>query len=337
MILFKIGGFPLKKNPRLKQDVGIFNHQMKLHLLAAGGIIKILQQRMGMTSLPSSLFMNRLLVMNVCRRYSRHCGESFKFDVLLQAFRFHEMFGDRQDSSYANMARMFLRGRIQLPTSPMIRPFPINLQFARILAEIGHSYKCSDCTGLLARIMKRMDHPMDRTNEQRIIKFAKESLDNGSLDGVVAARECFNSFTLWSLDPQSREKIEETTMHSVFDDKIDSGAVLDLLSIRANSLYVGGQRNQMNNRSATQTVNSLVVFHGHPGGCTLAAMMMYNDSMLTPRLNDDQKKVLLDEAMRLLNSVKSIGHCSLQFEIVYEDVKEELAKIARAAWRREHM
>lgn len=333
MILFKIGGFPLKKKPQLKQDVGMFNPQMKLHLLAAGGLFKILQQRMGIMSLPSPLFLNRVLASKVARRFSCDCCESRQFpdDVLLQAFRFHEMFGDRQVSSYANMARMFLCGRIQLPTSPMTRPFPINLQFAHTLAEIGHSYECSDCTGLLARIMKRMGHQMGISNEPRIIEFAKKSLADGSLDGVVAAHECFTPFTLWSLSHESREKFERTIVHSVFDDKIDSGAVLDLLSIRANSLYVGGQVIQINIIRATQIARSLLDNHGHLGACTLVARMMCNDSMLTPHLKNDQKKVLLEEAMRLLDSMKSIGHCSVQFQMVYHDVKELLAGIARAA------
>jgi hypothetical protein len=225
LILVKIGGFPLKKKLQLK-NAEMFDPRMILHLRTAGGLFKKLQQKMGISSL------NRVVASKIMRRFSLHCGDSRQFsdDMLFQAFRFHEMFGDRLAPSYANMARMCLRGRIQSQTSPTMRPFQMNVSLARTLACIGHRfYKCLDCTGLLARSL----------NDKEL---TIESVNGGSLDGYISGLSSFDGFTWISLDDKTRYIMDHLSiMHDNLDGKIDgnSDALTDWRLLHAELLYVG--------------------------------------------------------------------------------------------------
>jgi len=318
MILFKIGGFPLKKKPQLKQDGEIFDPRMIHHLQIAGGLFKKLQEKMGMItpSSPSSLFLNRVVASRVIRRFSLHCGRSHQFsdDLLFQAFRFHEMFGDRMvETSYANMARMFLRGRVELPTSPTMRPFPINLPLAQRLADIGHKfYNCSHCAGILARIMFRRGH----VNKRLIIELAKESFKSGSHDGIVAGYECFDPITM------SSTQVDSIIRKMVGIDN------LDLLYLRTRINYHNFLVGMLDSWAV---VKSLVYNHGHPESCVLYAMMLCNDHMIVRHQMRDHLRQIerLDEAKLLLDCAKSAGLSLNSLHIVYYEVNAELEKVHR--------
>jgi hypothetical protein len=293
IILYKIGGFPLKKKLQLKQDAEMFDPLTILHLRTAGGFFKKLQQKMGMKS-PSSLFLNRVVASKVARRLALHYGDSSQFsdDILFQAFRFHEMFGDRLAPSYANMARMCLRGCIQSST---IRPFKINVHLARKLSDIGHRmYNCLDCTGLLARCLSSRELTI-------------ESVKRGSLDGYITGLRSFDGFTWMSLDDETRCKIAYFSIaHENLDDNSD--ALTDWRLLRAELLYVGNLNLRCNITKAKQMVKSLLHDHGHPGACVLLGQISFNDAMLNPYLAPHQKNSLLQEAKCLLDSARSIGY-----------------------------
>lgn len=329
MILFKIGGFPLKKKHKLR-DGEIFDPRMILHLQIAGGLFKKLQQKMGIRSLPfsSSLFLNRVVASKVMRRFSLHCGESRQFsdDVLLQVFRFHEMFGDRLDSSYANMARMFLRGRIESPT---MRPFRVNLLFAQRLAEIGHEYYgCSKCKYVLARILIQM--PTSSYHQKAIdIASAGRREQDYSIEAVIAMYECLDrcidQSTFNHLDPKIRAKIDDMVCGNT-DQGFNDLDYLDLLLIQAKSLYLGSSGVRFDFINSKKIAESLLYEHGHPGACVFVARMLLNSSSsvcMHHFLKNDQKRVLLDEVMSLIRSVTSIGYYSNDLGVLRIDVNEE--------------
>lgn len=312
-ILYKIGRFPLKKKLQLKRDSEIFDPCTILHLQTASGFFKKLQQRMGISSL------NRVVALKIMRRISLHYGDSDEFsdDIFLQAFRFHVLFGDRLAPSYANMARMCLRGRIQ---SPIMRPFQINVYLARKLAEIGYRlYKCQDCTGLLARCMRSQELAID-------------SVKLGSLDGYITGLSSFDGFTWMRLDDESRSKMEYLPIeHQNLDGKIDgnSDALTDWHLLHAELLYVGNLNLRCNITKAKQMAKSLLHDHGHPGACVLLGQISFNDTMLNPYLAPHQKNSLLQEAKCLLDSARSIGYFDDSLMMIAEDVERELARMAR--------
>lgn len=320
IILYKIGGFPLKKKLQLKQDAEMFDLLTILHLLTAGGFFKKLQQKMGMRS-PSSLFLNRVVASKVARRLALHYGDSSQFsdDILFQAFRFHEMFGDRLAPSYANMARMCLRGCIQSST---IRPFKINVHLARKLSDIGHRmYNCLDCTGLLARCLSSRELTI-------------ESVKRGSLDGYITGLDSFDGFTWMSLDDETTSMMDYFSItHENLDGRIDdkSNAFPDWLILHAGLLYVGTCYPQIDIPKAKQMAKSLLHDHGHPGACVLLGQMSFNDAMLNQYLTPHQKKSLLDEAKCLLDSARSIGYSDDSLMMIAEDVDRELARMAHMA------
>jgi len=315
MMLYKIGGFPLKKNLPLKQYSEIFDQCTILHLQTASGFFKKLQQKMRIPSL------NRFVALKIMRRISLHYGDSHQFldDMLFQAFWFHEMFGDRLAPSYANMARMYLRGRIQSPASQIKNSFQINVYLARRLAEIGYRlYNCQDCTGLLARCLSSRE-------------LAIESLKRGSLDGYITGLSSFDGFTWMILDNDTICKMKYFSIaHEKLDGKIDSksDALTDWHLLHAELLYVGNFDLRIDIPKAKQMAESLLHDHGHPGACVLLGQIYFNDAMLNPYLTPQQKKSLLQEAKCLLDSAKSIGYSDDSLMMVAEGVDRELAHMA---------
>jgi hypothetical protein len=315
-ILYKIGGFPLKKKLQLKRDSEMFDRCTILHLQTASGFFKKLQQRMGIS------FSNRVVANKIMRRMSLHYGDSDQFsdDMLVQAFRFQEMFGDRLAPSYANMARMCLRGYIQSPASQMTHSFQINVYLASRLAEIGHRfYKCQDCTGLLARCLSSQE-------------LAKDSVKRGSLDGYISGLCSFDGFTLMSLDDKTRCMMDHLSIeHDNLDGKIDdnSDALTDWHLLHAELLYVGNLNLRIDIPKAKQLAESLLHDHGHPGAYVLLGQISFNDAMLNPYLTPHQKKSLLQEAKRLLDSARSIGYSDDSLMMIAEGVDRELARMAR--------